>query len=92
MRGSDITFSVLPFDGGAHVCMTHRVREHNTESLDCWCEPTITILCSQCEDDQSDCWKCGGEGWVKVEAFEAEQSGHSAVIIHNDIAAAEREL
>jgi hypothetical protein len=84
MRGSDITFTMQPFDGGAHVCMTHKIPEHNTEGFDCWCKPTITILCSECADNDAPCWKCGGEGWIHMDAFAAEQSGLPAVIIHNE--------
>lgn len=87
MRESDITFSMLPFDGGAHVCMTHKVRDHNTEGFDCWCKPIITVPCSECTDNDESCWKCGGEGWVHMDAFAAEQSGLHVVIIHDEFAA-----
>lgn len=87
MRESDLTFTMQEFDGGAHVCMTHKMPEHVTDGFECWCKPTITALCSECEDELPEtCWKCGGEGWVHMEAAEAELSDLPCVIIHNEFA------
>ena len=85
MLGSDITFTMQPFAQGAHVCMTHKMPEHNTDGFECWCNPSVTVLCSECECRESeDCWKCDGEGWMRLDAFEAEMSGTFAIIVHND--------
>lgn len=87
MRVSEITFTTQPFDGGAHVCMTHKMPEHNTDSYECWCRPTISVLCSECEDEHpQNCWKCGGEGWIRIDAAGAEMSDLPCIIVHNESA------
>jgi len=88
MKLTDITFSVQPFDGGAHVCMTHKIPDHDTNGFACWCHPTISVLCSECQDEtgKESCWKCEGSGWVHMDAFEAEMSGAPTIVIHNECA------
>lgn len=44
--------------------------EHDTDSVDCWCEPAIVQACPECasapEKPDPGCWHCGGRGVVPV--------------------------
>lgn len=81
-----ITFTVTAEGHVAQVCMTHKMPEHVIEGFSCWCNPAIQLLCSECEHKSSDCWKCGGEGWVASDAASAEYSDDPSVVVHNDFA------
>ncbi len=64
-----------------HVVPSFDIREHNTESLECWCKPTVEQPCTQCDGEKvPNCWRCRGKGWV-------EQHGDPAlvptVVVHN---------
>lgn len=45
--------------------------QHETDRIDCWCQPRVTQLCPEpgCFEDTGtedpDCWRCGGEGVVE---------------------------
>jgi len=55
---------VYPTVGPAHLLSP----EHDyTETLQCWCKPTLLTLCGQCNDSDPACWQCGGSGVVEVE-------------------------
>lgn len=32
--------------------------EHNTDSMDCWCDPMAWMVCPECNGNPEGCWKC----------------------------------
>lgn len=54
-----VGFAVTQSESGdPHVRMVPEVREHNTEGLECWCNPTITAICDECNGSDEGCWNC----------------------------------
>lgn len=53
---------------------------HVIGGTDCWCKPCISVSCSQCDDDPQ-CWKCGGKGWVIVDAAPDDET--PTVVVHH---------
>jgi hypothetical protein len=41
------------------------MREHQTESVECWCHPEVRQPCPVCGDEvRKDCFECHGSGVV----------------------------
>lgn len=44
--------------------------QHDVNSDSCWCNPELKQVCPELDEDvnkcKSDCYRCGGEGWVDV--------------------------
>lgn len=55
--------------------------EHDTEGLDCWCQPTYHLPCDECDGG---CWKCS-DGLIEITRADAEQLDEAIVIVHNDV-------
>lgn len=58
---------------------------HNTsipvgDRIECDCGPHHYMLCSQCDGDDDDCWRCGGEGVLPI-AF--DDGVLPRIIVHN---------
>jgi hypothetical protein len=62
-------------------------REHVTSgaggaSGGCWCGPDLYRLCTACDGDDPDCWRCGGEGIVPVAVI---VPGDRVIVVHHFI-------
>lgn len=78
IRSLSIKIDTVTTDDGLHWSIRTR-REHDTETLDCWCNPSYLLYCDECE---SGCWKCDG-GSSRLSREEAEFANRPLVIIHN---------
>ena len=63
-------------------------REHANEGFQCWCNPRVEMICSECEDgdDKASCWRCGGKGWVACDDPEHYDGAIGLLIVHNESA------
>jgi hypothetical protein len=60
-----------------HTLPVNDLREHE-QTRTCWCKPDIYRICTVCDDDDdnADCWLCGGNG-----ALDAEPEYEGAVMV-----------
>jgi len=65
-----------------HVLPIGDLVDHD-DRPDCWCQPELTAVCPECEDEDQpgDCWRCGGRGLVPAES----SPGAPRVVIHNAV-------
>jgi hypothetical protein len=58
------------------------------ERTDCWCEPTVCVVCPECRGAPASapvCWRCAGVGLVLA----PPEITTNRIIIHRDIPARE---
>ncbi len=69
-------------DGNAHLYGPYR--EHDTDSLDCWCRPTLyRVPDCECEDG---CWQCApDEESTPLTRAEAEWESAPLLVVHNEV-------
>lgn len=81
MNPEHVTFSfrVTAAAHGAHVTAAHE-RAHDTETLDCWCGPSIARVCDECAGSDG-CWKCE-RGLIHITRNEAEMIDEPLIIGH----------
>lgn len=81
MSESDLQWEKVEFyDDDELVFLEIIPTEGHEEGKDCWCGPELMMNCSECETADTDCWKCGGRGFLEYEPF----SGKVPVAIHHD--------
>jgi hypothetical protein len=61
-----------------HTLPVNDLREHE-QTRACWCSPDIYRDCTACDDDDINCWLCGGEGALDAEP---EYAGDVMVVHH----------
>lgn len=64
---------------GVHVWMDKR--EHDTDGVRCWCNPTIYLVCSDCDGG---CWKCE-DGKIELTPEKAERQDEPLLIVHQGL-------
>jgi hypothetical protein len=76
--------NIKPQSPGPYVHHVYpiEVREHVTSGDVCWCGPDLYRLCTACDGDDPDCWRCGGEGIVPVAAI---VPGDRVIVVHRYI-------
>lgn len=52
---------------------------HDTTGLDCWCSPTYSLPCDECD---TGCWKCE-RGAIALTRAEAEHAPRTVQVIHH---------
>jgi hypothetical protein len=81
MDHPSIRVSITPSDVGPHVSLSDEVA-HDTESLDCWCNPTLNRLCPECGSIPEGCWRCVG-GLIVLTRAEAGLIDEPLLIVHH---------
>ena len=61
-----------------HVKPINDLVDHD-ETRHCWCQPALLRPCYECDDDDDDCWVCGGEGQLPAEV----EDGGTIIVVHN---------
>lgn len=56
--------------------------EHDTDGLDCFCQPEYFRVCDEDHPDTEPCWKCGPRGMIPLTRAEAEAIDEPIVIVH----------
>ena len=36
----------------------------HTTTETCWCEPSVCVVCPECNGDTDTCWRCDGDGVI----------------------------
>lgn len=70
---SDLSYIIYPEES---------VREHVIENADCWCNPTIKMLCSECDGSMEGCWNCDKGLVVTVDDYDIKEN--DVIVVHND--------
>lgn len=72
----EVSFLLTEHDGNVHLSDPHR--EHDTDTLDCWCKPDLYRVCVECDGG---CWQCeGGKHELTREA--AEWCNDPILVVH----------
>lgn len=67
-----------------HVHTIPAGETHTTDRLSCRCLPSYYRMCQPCDGapGTSDCYQCGGRGWVRIQLAEAEARSAADEALH----------
>lgn len=57
-------------------------RPHDLGSRECWCGPELYRPCLECVEEDPDCWRCDGEGRLRVPPGEYVDESEPLVVVH----------
>jgi hypothetical protein len=59
------------------------MREHDTDSRDCWCKPDLFTICPECDGSDEGCWYCG-KPYNGLVLTDDPDENETLIIAHND--------